>query len=96
MNDYIGLRVSVLTNTGKHYCGVLEGCDQATNILLSDTVEMIHTSGKPSKDVPVGCLLLRGDSIAVLGGVQNDSPPRNVTETTHKAHQSFLPFTNAS
>lgn len=51
------------------------GCDNTTNIILSSTIERIFSalhSTKPSETVSHGLYIIRGDSVAVCGLVDED------------------------
>jgi U6 snRNA-associated Sm-like protein LSm8 len=52
--------------------GTLLSCDNSMNLVLQDTVERIirpRDEGVPSEEVPLGVYIVRGDSVAVCGRV---------------------------
>ena len=67
LKDFMEKKVSVVTNDGKCYCGVLKGSDQYSNIILNDTEELIVSENSPSEIVPLGLFLIKGDNLALLG-----------------------------
>jgi U6 snRNA-associated Sm-like protein LSm8 len=55
--------------------GTLLSHDQATNLVLNDTVERIirsHDDPEPSTEVPMGLYIIRGDTVAVCGRVDEE------------------------
>ncbi|EGF76595.1 hypothetical protein BATDEDRAFT_92607 [Batrachochytrium dendrobatidis JAM81] len=63
--------VEVVTNDGRVILGKLEGFDQTTNLILSSAKERIF-SGEGSQDLPLGLYVVRGDSITVVGLVDEE------------------------
>ena len=72
MLSLIGTRVSIITTTGHHYTGTLEGGDQATNLVLSHCIEWSYVPGCSVVTLDLGCLLLRGDHVAIFGVLSQD------------------------
>lgn len=70
----VGTQVSVITNDGKHYVGVLRGYDQATNLLLQECQERVYStkSGVQIIQNP-GVYCIRGDNVAVVGEVDEEA-----------------------
>ncbi len=65
----------VLTSDGRSLVGTLLSCDQLTNMVLQNTVERIirpHGDPEESKEVDHGLYLLRGDTVAVVGLVNEE------------------------
>ena len=55
--------------------GNLYSCDGSMNLVLQDTVERIirpREEDVPSEEVPLGLYIIRGDSVAVVGRVDED------------------------
>ena len=56
--------------------GTLLSCDGSMNIVLGDAVERIirpvDESGTPSEEVPLGLYIVRGDTVAVCGKVDEE------------------------
>jgi U6 snRNA-associated Sm-like protein LSm8 len=67
--------VSVLTLDGRTMVGTLFSCDGSMNLVLADAYERIirpAEEGLPSEEVPLGLYIVRGDSVAVCGRVDED------------------------
>lgn len=68
-------KVSVLTLDGRTMVGTLFSCDGSMNLVLADAYERIirpAEEGVPSEEVPLGLYIVRGDSVAVCGRVDED------------------------
>jgi U6 snRNA-associated Sm-like protein LSm8 len=55
--------------------GTLFSCDGSMNLVLQDAIERIirpRDEGVPSEEVPLGLYIVRGDSVAVCGRVDED------------------------
>ncbi|EFJ48249.1 hypothetical protein VOLCADRAFT_90948 [Volvox carteri f. nagariensis] len=70
----VGTQISVITNDGKHYVGILRGYDQATNLLLQECQERVYStkSGVQIIQNP-GVYCIRGDNVAVVGEVDEEA-----------------------
>ena len=66
LNEFVNHKVSVLTNDARHYVGVLEGFDQATNLMLRDSSLLLWTADQPVQSVPAGAQVIRGDTVAAV------------------------------
>ncbi|KAI5801713.1 hypothetical protein DFH27DRAFT_611059 [Peziza echinospora] len=72
---FVGKIVTVITSDGRHLTGKLQGCDQTTNLVISDTIERLFQSldsPKPSGSVSHGLYIIRGDNVAVCGLVDEE------------------------
>lgn len=68
-------KVTVLTQDGRTLIGILTSCDGSMNLVLADTMERIirpADEGVPSEEVPLGLYIIRGDSVAVCGRVDEE------------------------
>ncbi|KAF1937590.1 Sm-like ribonucleo protein [Clathrospora elynae] len=85
LNAYLNKRVSVLTLDGRTMVGLLHSCDGSMNLVLQEAVERIirpyakePVAGEeeeediPSEEVPLGLYIIRGDSVAVVGRVDEE------------------------
>lgn len=55
--------------------GTLLSCDGSMNLVLQDAIERIirpRDEGIPSEEVPLGVYVIRGDSVAVCGKVDEE------------------------
>ncbi|KAG5368532.1 U6 snRNA-associated Sm-like protein LSm8 [Yarrowia sp. C11] len=67
LSGYINKPVTVITTDGRLILGILQGYDQATNVILSNTRERVITPDEPTEVVDLGLYMLRGDCIACVG-----------------------------
>ncbi|KAF2473609.1 Sm-like ribonucleoprotein [Lindgomyces ingoldianus] len=73
MNILLEKKVSVLTNDGRILIGKLVACDGSMNLVLQDTVErVIRPGGEESSEVPIGVYIVRGDTVCVVGRVDEE------------------------
>ncbi|OAG10033.1 Sm-like ribonucleoprotein [Paraphaeosphaeria sporulosa] len=75
LNHYLHKKVSVLTLDGRTMVGTLESCDGSMNLVLSEAVERIirpREEDVPSEEVPLGLYIIRGDSVAIVGRVEEE------------------------
>jgi U6 snRNA-associated Sm-like protein LSm8 len=55
--------------------GLLHSCDGSMNLVLQEAVERIIRpieDEEPSEEVPLGLYIIRGDSVAVVGRVDEE------------------------
>ena len=64
--------VSIITNDGRHIVGTLTGFDKVQNVVLTGSFERIYSKDTPAETVPLGLYVVRGDSIAVIGEVDDE------------------------
>jgi len=72
LKELVDKNVSVVTNDGKNYIGVLKGLDQTTNIILSECYERVFSEIEDCEIFPLGLFIIRGDNVAVIGEVDDD------------------------
>ncbi|KAF2650576.1 Sm-like ribonucleoprotein [Lophiostoma macrostomum CBS 122681] len=75
LNAYLNKKVTVLTLDGRTMVGTLLSCDGSMNLVLRDAVERIirpADEGMNSEEVPLGLYIIRGDSVAVCGKVDEE------------------------
>jgi len=60
-------KVTILTCDGKVFVGELKGFDSMMNIVVSKAQERIFSAEEGVEVVDLGLYLLRGDSVAVVG-----------------------------
>ncbi|KAF1838043.1 LSM-domain-containing protein [Decorospora gaudefroyi] len=75
LNAYLNKRVSVMTSDGRTMVGLLHSCDGSMNLVLQDAVERIIRpvdEDVPSEEVPLGLYIIRGDSVCVVGRVDEE------------------------
>lgn len=74
-NIALSERVSVLTVDGRTMVGTLHSCDGSMNLVLQEAIERIIRPVEeeiPSEEVPLGLYIIRGDSVAVVGRVDEE------------------------
>ncbi|KAF9960129.1 N(alpha)-acetyltransferase 38, NatC auxiliary [Mortierella alpina] len=76
MSDQLKALVSrpvfVFLTDGRSLVGNFEGYDQQTNVILSQTHERIFSSTEPMQSVPIGVYLIRGETIAIIGELDEE------------------------
>jgi len=65
----------VVLRDGRHLVGTLRSIDNFSNFVLEDTIQRIIVGGKYG-DIPLGLYVLRGDSVVLLGEVDEESEAR--------------------
>lgn len=63
LTAYIEKVVLVITQDGRTIQGKLEGFDQTTNVILSESVERVYSLDEAVEEVPLGLYIVRGDNI---------------------------------
>jgi small nuclear ribonucleoprotein (snRNP)-like protein len=76
----IGLELLFVCNDGRVFIGILEGADLQWNVAISDCKERIFEENQPTQTVQHGCLMLRGDSLGVVGVVDRNKEPSDWTQ----------------
>lgn len=64
-----------MTADSRILVGKLISCDQATNLVMSNTIErVIRTPDdpEPSAEVPLGLYIIRGDNVCTVGLVDEE------------------------
>lgn len=64
--------VAIITTDGRNFVGTLKGYDQTTNIILANTKERIISPDEPTEIIELGLYLLRGESVAVCGLIDDE------------------------
>jgi U6 snRNA-associated Sm-like protein LSm8 len=65
--------VNILTFDGRSMIGTLKGVDHANNIILGNAHERIFSETEGVEDVSVGLYLIRGDSVIIIGEVDEEA-----------------------
>ena len=70
VDKLIEKQVSLLTNDGRTFTGLLKSLDQRMNLIVADCKEQVYTcEGVPMQEEDMGVYFIRGDNIAVIGQV---------------------------
>lgn len=69
LKEYVGARVSVICNDGRHLIGKLVSADKLTNLILNETIERVYSPNAPVQSVELGLLLVKGDNCAMVGPI---------------------------
>lgn len=79
--------MAIITTDGRNFVGTLKGYDQATNLILANTTERIVSPDEPTETIELGLYLLRGESVAVCGLIDEEIDQKidwnNVSITDH-------------
>lgn len=79
--------MAIITTDGRNFVGILKGYDQTTNLILANTTERIITPDEPTETIELGLYLLRGESVAVCGLIDQEIDQKidwnNVSTSTH-------------
>lgn len=62
-------RVRVITTDGRLFEGILESFDHSTNIIISNTLELLVYPDGENQIIPLGVYLLRGGNVVCIGEV---------------------------
>ncbi|KAG2423244.1 hypothetical protein HXX76_015500 [Chlamydomonas incerta] len=74
LTDLVGSQVTVITNDGKHYVGVLRGYDQTWNLLLQECQERVYSTKSGVQVIAnPGIYCIRGDNVAIVGEVDEEA-----------------------
>ncbi|KAK9469104.1 hypothetical protein V1512DRAFT_258604 [Lipomyces arxii] len=69
--EYVGKTIVVITSDGRLFTGLLQGYDQTTNMILESTKERVISVDSDTKTLDLGLYLLRGESVALCGLVDD-------------------------
>jgi len=105
--EQLDRRVMIVLRDGRHLVGILRSFDQFSNMILEDTSErrILHSKVRHEKgssadestlcyytDIQLGLYLVRGDSMVLLGEVDDESEYCDGTENqSDKLNQDKLP-----
>ncbi|KAJ0407150.1 hypothetical protein P43SY_001108 [Pythium insidiosum] len=73
LKELMNQNISIITNDGRNIIGVLKGYDQCINVVLDNSFERVYSLKEPVEAVELGLYIVRGDNIAVIGEVSEDS-----------------------
>ncbi|XP_077982383.1 U6 snRNA-associated Sm-like protein LSm8 [Glandiceps talaboti] len=73
LEGYVNHTVSVVTNDGRMIVGTLKGFDQTINLILDESHERVFSSTQGVEQVVLGLYIIRGDNIAVVGEIDEDT-----------------------
>lgn len=65
----------MITTDGRTLVGILFSADHNTNLVLTDTIERTIVpadSGEQSSEAPLGVYMVRGDSVVIVGEVDEE------------------------
>ncbi|KAG0225226.1 hypothetical protein BGW42_004588 [Actinomortierella wolfii] len=72
LRQYADHKVWVFLTDGRTLVGELTGFDQRTNLILTKAEERIYSSTEPMKSVPIGVYIIKGDTIGVIGELDEE------------------------
>eukprot|EP00389_Voromonas_pontica_P001826 GDKH01002736.1.p2 GENE.GDKH01002736.1~~GDKH01002736.1.p2 ORF type:complete len:97 (+),score=19.77 GDKH01002736.1:123-413(+) len=72
LESLVDQNIAVVTSDGRVFLGILKGFDQQTNIIIDSCSERIFHEDAGVEQVALGLYVIRGDSIAVVGEVDEE------------------------
>eukprot|EP00392_Amoebophrya_sp_AT5.2_P014327 g14476.t1 len=85
LEDFAEAKVSVLTNDGKYFVGILSGFDQATNVILTQCEERVYHADAEGEKLYMGLYVIRGDTIAMVSEIDEKTDDQIDVETIRAA-----------
>ena len=77
LGELVGKMVTVVTMEGRTLVGVLRGRDALNNLVLADAHERLFSPDRAGCErEPLGLFLVRGDSVALVGELDEDEDAR--------------------
>ncbi|KAL5014193.1 hypothetical protein ScPMuIL_008463 [Solemya velum] len=73
LDSYVNRTISVVTADGRIIVGTLKGFDQTINLVLDESHERVYSSTQGVEQVVLGLYLIRGDNVAVIGEIDDDT-----------------------
>jgi len=70
---FVNKIVEIVTADGRIIVGTLKGFDQTINLILDESHERVYSSGQGVEQVILGLYIVRGDNVAVIGEVDDDT-----------------------
>lgn len=72
LNAFLEKKVAVITTDGKYFIGTLQGYDNLTNLILSETTERIILQDEDSTVEELGLYVIRGDLVSCVGLIDEE------------------------
>lgn len=72
LNAFLEKKVAVITTDGKYFIGTLQGYDNLTNLILSETTERIILQDEDSIVEELGLYVIRGDLVSCVGLIDEE------------------------
>ena len=69
--EQLDKRLMIVLRCGKNLIGTMRSFDQFSNLVLEDTFER-HVVNNEFGDIPLGLYIVRGDSIVLLGEIDDE------------------------
>uniref|UniRef100_A0A0B6ZCJ0 U6 snRNA-associated Sm-like protein LSm8 n=1 Tax=Arion vulgaris TaxID=1028688 RepID=A0A0B6ZCJ0_9EUPU len=73
LENYVNKMVEIVTADGRVIVGTLKGFDQTINLILDESHERVYSTGQGVEQVILGLYIVRGDNVAVIGEVDDDT-----------------------
>jgi len=70
--NYVEQQIQVVTWDGRTIVGNLKGFDQNINLILNDSHERVFSVAAGIERVPLGLYVIRGDTVAVIGEINQE------------------------
>lgn len=100
--EQLDKRIMLILRDGRHLVGKLVSIDQFLNLILENTCERVLLTGKYC-DVPLGLYIVRGDTIVLLGEIDDEKEenmklekvePENLGDVYEEQEELDTPKTN--
>ena len=86
LENLVDLMITLITNEGRVFTGVLKSFDQSMNIVVKDCFEKIYSSNEGVKFSSVGLYMIRGDNIMIVSEV-DENLEKNIDYSEVKAEK---------
>lgn len=72
LTNYVNQIVEIVTWDGRLIVGTLKGFDQNINLILNESHERVFSTTTGVEKVPLGLYVIRGDTVAMVGEVNQE------------------------
>jgi U6 snRNA-associated Sm-like protein LSm8 len=86
LENLVDLMITVITNEGRVFTGILKSFDQSMNIVIKDCFEKIFSINEGVKFNSVGLYMIRGDNIMIVSEV-DENLEKNIDYSEVKAEK---------
>lgn len=100
LSGFVKKRVAILTRDGRLIVGTLKGFDQGANVILSNSEERVFRTDLPNETstiihgrmmdtLQMGSFILKGDSIVLVGEIDEEKDKKIDWENRKKPYPSL-------
>jgi len=69
MESLVDQVISVITNEGRVFNGVLKSFDQSMNMVISQCIEKVYSVDEGVEFIKMGLYIIRGDNVAIVSEI---------------------------